>query len=747
MMSSRGAALPKEGPSDFGWLLRGRSVHLLTDKSFDLADSPDSSFLKPYCLDVATLQSCLQCGACTATCELAGEEGFFPRRQVTFVRLGLQDRLVADQDIWHCYGCTECSSQCPSGAKPASIMSALRQFATDRFAYPRVVARVVNNPRSFWLVYVATAAFLAAMIAGTGTFSPRPGPIRYAGMLPDSAVIPVFSLLTVLPLVAIAVGASRAWRAWYDGSLFATKPRLLGRSVRIAAAEILAHRKFSSCKERPLRPWAHRAILFSFLGLAAISGVVALLLAAGRSYPLSMGNPLKVLSNVFAALLIGGASYFLVSRVKDASRGNRSTLFDWVFLVNVLLAGVTGVATEALRAADARAFAYPVYFVHLVVVLALAMTLPYTKLAHSVYRVLAVAGKQYEVLLASAPSPPERAPSRSVTNRAAPRPAAGGSLAASGLQAVGAPSTAPERFLELGHTEVAAYSDEEIATAYYTLRDEVEPRREGTYYPNLKRLAGSALEREKDRREVRALVAERDKTEWEAWYEKAAEQPCTWWLENDLVARHSLTTCLSCGMCTSVCPAAEHFEEYDPRCVVEVALSGDEGRLVELLKSDVIWYCAQCGSCNSRCPEENDIMSLVSSLRTLAQLKGYHVESVRGRQQYAGRHLWAANLWNRAFSLYFRNADPAAHPDFGPRFARWQAELEEQFMRVGGQPDMDGTFAGRKVTPETLAELRNCIRAGGALFLWDKIEEHAAADAARRGLDLDEYYDKVRSDG
>jgi hypothetical protein len=68
-------------------------------------------------------------------------------------------------------------------------------------------------------------------------------------------------------------------------------------------------------------------------------------------------------------------------------------------------------------------------------------------------------------------------------------------------------------------------------------------------------------------------------------------------------------------------------------------------------------------------------------------------------------------------------------------------------MRVGGQPDMDGTFAGRKVTPETLAELRSCIRAGGALFLWGKIDEHAEADAARRGLDLDQYYDKVRSEG
>jgi heterodisulfide reductase subunit C len=214
-----------------------------------------------------------------------------------------------------------------------------------------------------------------------------------------------------------------------------------------------------------------------------------------------------------------------------------------------------------------------------------------------------------------------------------------------------------------------------------------------------------------------------------------------------MVARHALTTCLSCGMCTSVCPAAEHFADYDPRCIVDTALSGDEGRLVDLLKSDALWYCAQCGSCNSRCPHENDIMGLVGSLRCLAQLKGYHVESVRGRQQFAARHLWGGNLWNRAVSLYFRNGDPAEHPDFGPRYARWQAELEEQFVRVGGQPDRDGAFAGRKVTPETLEELRSCIRAGGALFLWDKIEQHAQADATRLGLDIDEYYDKVRTEG
>jgi quinone-modifying oxidoreductase subunit QmoC len=741
-VTSRSATLRKGGPGEFGWLLHGKAIDVLPDRSFDLAARSDGSFLEPYCQDVATLQSCLQCGACTATCDLAGDEGLFPRRQVTFVRLGLQDRLVADREIWHCYGCTECSSKCPSGANPASIMSALRQFTTERFACPGVVARLVNSRRYFWLVYAAVAALLAVMVAAAGAFSPGPGPLTYAGMLPDAVLIPVFCALTVLPLLAIGVGAGRAWRSWYGASLRRARPRFFARSVRRAVAEILAHRKFSTCKERRLRPWAHRAVLFSFIGLATVSGVMALLMLLGRSYPLSMGNPVKVLGDVFAFLLIGGTCYFLALRIVDTSPGNRGSFFDWAFLLNLLLAGVTGVVTEALRVADARGAAYPVYFVHLVVVLVLIGTLPYTKLAHAVYRVLAVAGRDYEQVLAAEPGLPGFADSG---------PAGPGAPKISLVEDPQSPADigplSSEDFLGLGRQELAAMSDDAIFAAYYSLRDVSEPRADGRYFPNIKRLAGTPFEREKDRREIRALVSEPDKTEWQTFYETASEESCTWWVDNHLVARHALTSCLSCGMCTSVCPAAEHFEEYDPRVVVDTVLSRDEDRLVALLKSDVLWYCAQCGSCNSRCPHENDVMGLVGSLRTLAQLKGYHLESVRGRQQYAGRHLWAGNLWNRAFSLYFRNLDPTEHPDFGPRYARWQAELEEQSIRVGGQPDMEGTFAGRKVTPETLAELRSCIRAGGALVVWDKLETHAEKDAARRGLDIDQYHAKVNKEG
>jgi quinone-modifying oxidoreductase subunit QmoC len=719
--------------------LHGRKTTVLRDRSFDFdVPNKDGPLSKRYRRDMQSLQACLQCGACTATCDLASDESLFPRHQLTFVRLGLEDRAASGTEIWKCYACADCTAKCPSGAKPAGIMRGLRQLAIERYGYPGPVARAVNEPRGLLAVYAVVAVALAGLVALGGSFSPGPGPLDYAGMLPDKVLVPVFSCLTFLPLTAVVVGASRAWASWYAEPLRAVRPGQLWRAVRKAAPEIVAQRKLSQCEGRVLRPWAHRAIIAAFAGLLLLSAVMTVLLAMGR-YPLPMGNPLKILANVFAGLLIGGTLCFFWIRIADAKRGERASFFDWAFLWSVLLAGLTGVATEVVRTAGARGAAYPVYFVHLVVVLGLMLTLPYTKLAHAVYRVLALAGEQ----LREGPAQEEASGGRG---------AAGTGPGA--LEAVAEPPKAvagrlsAEDFLAMSHSELSTRSNAEIAGAYYELRDRSELRAKGRYYPNMKRLVGSALEREKDRREIDALVNRSSpKTEWEAWYEEAAEQPCTWWLENHMVARHALTTCLNCGMCTSVCPAAEHFEEYDPRVIVDTALSGDEDRIVSLLKSDIIWYCAQCGSCNSRCPHNNDIMNLVGSLRTLAQLKGYHTHSVRGRQQYAGRHLWSANLWNRAVSLYFRNPDAAAHPDFGPRYAELWARIEDELARVGGTPDMDGTFAGRKVTPETLAELRSCIRAGGALFLWQKIEEHAAADAARLGLDIDEYLKKVSAEG
>jgi heterodisulfide reductase subunit C len=297
--------------------------------------------------------------------------------------------------------------------------------------------------------------------------------------------------------------------------------------------------------------------------------------------------------------------------------------------------------------------------------------------------------------------------------------------------------------------ELRDVPDGQLVATYERMRDESAATEDGTgrYFPNIRRLYATAFEREKDRREVRALANAPEKPEVQAWYEDAAQRPCTWWIENHIVARHALKSCMFCGVCTSLCPAAEFYDEFNPRTILDVVLSKEEDRIVELLKSDLIWYCGQCGSCRPKCARENNVMALVASLRLLAQLKGYHLASTRGRQQYAARHLWGGNFWNRGLSMYFRNAVPESHRDFGPRYARYFAEVEAQMVRVGASPDREGPFGGRKLRPETLAEVRGCVRHGGTLALWNRIEDWGAAQAKRMGLDIDEYLEKVRREG
>ncbi|MBN1380891.1 MAG: 4Fe-4S dicluster domain-containing protein, partial [Deltaproteobacteria bacterium] len=58
---------------------------------------------------------------------------------------------------------------------------------------------------------------------------------------------------------------------------------------------------------------------------------------------------------------------------------------------------------------------------------------------------------------------------------------------------------------------------------------------------------------------------------------------------------------MSCGACTALCPAAE-FHDFSPREIMTTAQEKNEEAIVELLKSETIWYCYQCGSCKTKCP-------------------------------------------------------------------------------------------------------------------------------------------------
>jgi quinone-modifying oxidoreductase, subunit QmoC len=387
--------------TDYGWRFRGQPVRVLNDRSFTLDSTRQPAvtvLVASYCADGASLISCLQCGMCTASCNVAEEGSLFPRRQMTFLQLGQKGSLVADPNIWLCFNCTDCSSRCPANARPGRIMAAIRQMVVEHYAVPRFAPRLVNNPKSFPLVVLVPALLLLAAIAIGGSFAPPRSPVRYASMLPHLTLNLVFLAATGLATVSALWGAARAWTAFADEPFWRVDLRHLIPALGSAVREILAHRRFSECEQFPLSRWAHVGVFYGFLTLVALAGVVATLSPLGLPYPFPLLHPLKIVGNLAAILIILGSVYFLDQRRRASASGDPSSWFDWALLLELLLVSVTGMLTELFRYTDIAALAYPTYFVHLVFAFALLVGLPYSKFAHVVYRTLALTARRYRGL-------------------------------------------------------------------------------------------------------------------------------------------------------------------------------------------------------------------------------------------------------------------------------------------------------------------------------------------------------------
>jgi len=75
----------------------------------------------------------------------------------------------------------------------------------------------------------------------------------------------------------------------------------------------------------------------------------------------------------------------------------------------------------------------------------------------------------------------------------------------------------------------------------------------------------------------------------------------------------NLNLCLTCGACSSGCPATG-LEGMDPRKLLRMAALGMDD---EILKSDWPWMCTMCQRCVYVCPMNIDIPQLIFNIRAM----------------------------------------------------------------------------------------------------------------------------------
>ena len=209
-------------------------------------------------------------------------------------------------------------------------------------------------------------------------------------------------------------------------------------------------------------------------------------------------------------------------------------------------------------------------------------------------------------------------------------------------------------------------------------------------------------------------------------------------LSQDYRLKEGLKTCINCGTCTAICPAAE-FYKYDPRKIVDTVQRQDDEEIEALLKSDTIWYCGECMSCVTRCPRKNGAGLVIMALRNLAAKKGYFTCSEKGRQLYPLTKALNGNVLNLGYCVHPSTFAYADHPESGPVFEWVLEHKEDVYARLGANYQGDGAGALRRIPQEDLDELKAIYDVTGGTERLETVERFSKAKAEEMGMTMEEY--------
>ena len=375
----------------------------------------------------ADVSACFSCGTCTATCPLSDGDAMFPRRIIRYAQVGLKDQLLSSKELWSCYQCAECSDSCPTGAGPSEFMAATRRYAIASYDRTGLARTMYLHPVVGTLLAIALAVFFALfMYISHGPQSSQSLAIFEfipAPLIHDMGVV-VMIVVFVAGLVGVATMARRIAKregvGW--GDLLGGRAPLrhtLAAAWQAVAVESLGQRRYrADCASDAgtvawyRRRWfIHAATMWGFLGLFAATILDYGLDVLGikeTGTPVPIWYPVRLLGTVAGVLLVYGVTMMIIDRARHASTSvARSTNADWTLLTLLWITGVTGFGLElALYLPEPLAWGYFVFLFHVAVAMELVLLAPFMKLAHAVYRPVAL----FFVALARAPRAGGREP-------------------------------------------------------------------------------------------------------------------------------------------------------------------------------------------------------------------------------------------------------------------------------------------------------------------------------------------------
>ena len=345
---------------------------------------------------------CNSCRYCEGLCAV------FPAMEIR--------RAFSDGDLNYfanlCHACGACYTDCQFSpphefnVNVPQTLAALRTESWAAYAWPRAFAGLFA--RNGLAISIIAAVSVAAFIFGFAAFTDRAvligvhtGPGAFYALMPHNAMAGLFGTALLYAVLALVMGL-RAF--WHDiGEPFGTlaEPPSLWQAMKDAGQLRYLDGGGVGCfndDERPTdrRRIYHHLTFYGFLLCFASTSVATLYhYFLAREAPYAWWDLPVVLGTLGGIGLVIGPVGLLVEKSKrdPALVDANSSGMDAAFTLMLFLTGLTGLALLFGRETAAMG---PLLALHLGVVFALFVTMPYGKFVHGLYRYAALVRYAHE---------------------------------------------------------------------------------------------------------------------------------------------------------------------------------------------------------------------------------------------------------------------------------------------------------------------------------------------------------------
>jgi citrate/tricarballylate utilization protein len=305
-----------------------------------------------------------------------------------------------------CHGCGECLYACQYAPPHELAINVPKTFARlrvqsyEQYAWPAPLGAAFRAS-GVWTALLLAGAMVAILLGATlalnrdALLDPGTAAAFYA-VVPHGVMAALFGGVGAFVVVALAIGAARCARDQRSTTEAPPHGERGGPAAAVADMLTLNHLHVAGqdCVtgleiRAPWRRWLHHATFYGFMLCFASTCVATLYHFAGTPAPYAYSSVPVLLGTAGGiALFVGTAGALLHRRTRDAALSDvAQDNLDRSFLVLLLLTTATGLLLLALRHERVMGL---LLVVHLGVVLALFITLPYGKLVHGLYRAIAL---------------------------------------------------------------------------------------------------------------------------------------------------------------------------------------------------------------------------------------------------------------------------------------------------------------------------------------------------------------------